>query len=71
MKKYLLPSGRLRNFSSSSSSREATRETWLAEIFVPRSYSVISLTLRVETPLTYISATASFRTFSERQPSPT
>ncbi len=40
----------------------------LAEISVPHSCAMISLTLRVETPMTYISATASFGAFSERQP---
>ena len=40
----------------------------MAEISNPHSCSVISVTFLVETPITYISAMASFRAFSERQP---
>ena len=46
----------------------AILETWVAEISVPHSCSVTRLTLRVETPLTYISAKASSRAFSDRHP---
>ena len=47
----------------------ATRLIWLmllAEKLCPQSSSVMALTLRVETPCTYISASAATRTFSLR-----
>ena len=47
MNKQVMPQGRLRNCSSSSSSSLEILETWLAEISVPHSCSVISVTLRV------------------------
>ncbi|MEN6297858.1 MAG: hypothetical protein ABFC92_07920 [Rectinema sp.] len=43
----------------SSSSAAAAALTWVDEMAVPQSCSTMSETLRIETPLTYISAIAS------------
>ena len=46
--------------ASSSSRSVVARETWVLVTLRPQSSSVMAATFRVETPLTYISATASF-----------
>ncbi len=67
--RYLMaPSGRLRHLACSSSIKAAARLTSLEEISQPHNSSVIFVTLLVETPCTYISAKASRRAFSLRDP---
>ena len=46
--------------------KAALQEVLEAEKLCPQSSSVIALTLRVETPCTYISAKAATKAFSER-----
>ena len=63
---YACVSGRERHSAISASSFAVSTDTWLFDTSNPHSASVIALTLRVETPSTYICNIASTSAFSLR-----
>lgn len=66
--KAISGSGRLRHSSNWTSSSEVRRDTWQEVTSIPQSFSMTVVTRRVETPWRYISAMATLRERSVREP---